>query len=122
MAGRAGEQPIKSGQNNTMKKADALELIQQGRPLIFTEWRSGEARTLSGTGKESGKPYSIPMVEHNVEIDGKPYTITQSLPDGTKTESYHIPFERGQIVALELDLIDAGKGMWRVKGTPHALE
>ena len=104
-----------------MKQKEVLESLEKGTPLVKAEWRSAEAVHLSGTST-AGKKYDFKRLKHNVEIAGKPFEITQDLPDNADVEALNAkpPFLKGTWVIFSLDLRQTDKGVFYISGTPTA--
>ena len=99
-----------------MKKSELINAVEKSSLIALGEWRGGDAVQITGISEKSKKPYDIRQVLHHVEINGKPYTISEPLEDKTDVKAYKIPFTKGQPVAITLSLHDIGKGNWKVSG------
>lgn len=88
--------------------------LAQGRILATAEFRSGGLEFKSGRSDRGA--YAFHVVTYNVEINGKPATYQERLPQGTKPEIVeatrrNLP-QRGQEVIVEHTFRSGDRGQY----------
>lgn len=107
-----------------MTKAQALEKIQAGEPLVFVEFRSASPDTIKWSDKSTGRAMVARRIVYNVEMGARSVQVTERLPD-TVTEAdlakWAAPFKKGSMVLLQLSSLTQEKGLFRATGTFEAI-
>lgn len=108
-----------------MNQQELGKIMNGGAVALVGEVRVVKAETRSGTGKVSGKPYTMETVEIGIEVGEARYDLTMVLPDGTRCATWVSPVTKGDRACLELGLEPAKgqPGLWRCRvRSLHKLE
>lgn len=102
-------------------------LLAEGKAINVGEFRMYDAGARGWMDKETGKRMTFSGVWHTVEYSNKSMQIGDASPatsgEGFQTETYKCPFEKGDIVAVELVALGYVKGKGdRWRGILHHLD
>lgn len=104
-----------------MTKKTAVELFQQGHPLLVVEYRSGSAEAVKYRDKETGRDAGFDLATHNVEAGNLTLQVSDFLPDGAKITDWVQPFKKGTLCVLRLKSLRTEKGVHKASGVLESL-
>lgn len=90
--------------------------IKAGAFLAIGEYRHSKAEMINWRDKTSGRPMSAPVLRHTVEFGDQTVAVSERVPDGTKIEDIHVPFQKGDAVVLEVEEMTRNLGNVSARG------
>lgn len=108
-----------------MKKSELTSKFLAGTPILVVEYRSGAAENIMCRDKAdpNGKRVARPIIKHNVEMGGKPVSVTEWVDDRNfDVANFKSPYTRGKTYALMLTDMASNKGHLEARGAMVPIE
>lgn len=105
-----------------MKLDEALARCKAGELLAIGEYRFSKSEMLNWVDKQNGRERSAPILRHTVELGDKSVVVNDRVSPNTKLEDIHVPFSKGQQVAVFVEEWVVSKGQVSCRGHLELIE
>jgi len=93
-----------------LTKAQILEGVIAGRPLVLVEYRGLMVDEIKYNNKKTGAAVNQLLAKHAVEMGNRQIGITEWVPDGIKEAEVKQLYPKGTMLVLELEGLKEEKG------------
>lgn len=97
-------------------REEIIDRIFAGEFLAVGEYRNSRAEMLTWRDKTNGQQRSAPILRHTVEFGNVSAAVNERVPDGTKIEDIHVPFNKGDMVVCALTELSQNLGQVAARG------
>lgn len=104
-----------------MKQAELTQAVLNGAILCVGSFLSGRADTIQVRDKQTGGRREMVVARCIILTDTEPVTINEWLPDGSKADTWKVPFKKADKIVVHVTAMEQQNGLPVLRGRMETL-